>query len=352
MNKILLITSDLSPGGAEKVMSLLANNFVKNAEIEVHLACLVRGNFFYSIDQNVSLHIPDFNYKKYPKLIAYIKTFFYIRTIIKSVKPSSYLSFGGRYNSLCIMAGLGLKSKAFISDRSRPGISYGKFLDFLNKRFYPFSYGIIAQTEKAKEVHLEKFKHNNISVIGNPIPDLYDSSIERKNVILNVGRFISSKNQSFLIDIFSELNLHDWELWFLGDGDLKEECIHKASASNLKNQIKFFGNVKDVKYFYNSCSIFAFTSSSEGFPNSLGEALSAGLACISFDCSAGPSDLIVHGENGFLTQVLNKEEFKKYLFELVSDLNLRRKFSMNSARKIVENYSESVIVNKYYDFLK
>ena len=317
MDRIVLVTADLSPGGAERVMVTLADNFAQRQNLEIHLVCLIRGNLFYSLHPKVLLHLPGFNYKSYPKLVAYIKAFFYLRKKLKDIKPTSYLSFGGRYNSLCILAGIGLKSKSFVSDRSRPGISYGRLFDILNRFIYPYSKGIVAQTSKAKQYHLSQFQHNNIRIIGNPITDFYDSSLQRRNVILNVGRFIRSKNQQFLIDVFDEIDPDDWELWLAGEGPFLEACMKHSKLLKSANKIKFLGNVKDVKAIYNSSRIFAFTSTSEGFPNALGEALSAGLVCISFDCNAGPSDMIEDGVNGFLIQEFDRVKFSQKLLELV-----------------------------------
>lgn len=336
MNRIVLVTADLSPGGAERVISTLANNFAQMPDLEVHLVCLIQGKLFYSLDSKVSLHLPNFNYEFYPRYIAYIKVYFYLRHKLKKVKPQSYLSFGGRYNSLCILAGLGLKSKSFISDRSRPGISYGTLFDLLNRHLYPFAHGIIAQTNKAKHFHLSQFKHNNIKIIGNPISDFHDSSHTKKNVILNVGRFIPSKNQKLLIDIFDEVNPENWELWFAGNGPLWDSSIKHANSLKSSDKIKFLGNTADMKSLYNTAKIFAFTSTSEGFPNALGEAMAAGCACVSYDCIAGPSDLIDDGNNGFLIPLNDKSLFKYRLNQMMQpefDLNKMRTAAVESLKK-------------------
>jgi GalNAc-alpha-(1->4)-GalNAc-alpha-(1->3)-diNAcBac-PP-undecaprenol alpha-1,4-N-acetyl-D-galactosaminyltransferase len=350
MERIVLVTADLSPGGAERVLATLANNFSQKPEIEVHLVCLIQGKLFYKLHPSVSLHIPNFNYRRYLKYIAYIKAFFYLRKKLKEINPRSYLSFGGRYNALCILAGLGLQSKSFISDRSRPGKSYGRFFDVLNRNLYPHSYGIIAQTSRAKQFHLSQFKHNNIKVIGNPIPDFHNSSVTKKNVILNVGRFIPSKNQQFLIDVFDEINPENWELWLAGEGPLLDACLKYANSLKSADKIKFFGNTEDIKEVYNTARIFAFTSTSEGFPNALGEALSAGLACISFDCNAGPADLIEDGVNGFLMKDKNRNIYKTSLEKLISSEALRNVFSAQAVFRVKE-YHEENISNLFYDFI-
>lgn len=348
--RIMLISPDLSAGGAERVMATLANNMARMRDIEVHFILLVRGNEFYTIDQRVHLHRPTFDYKQSSRIVAMIKTCIYLRNKIRKLEPYSYLSFGGKYNSLALLAGLGLKSKSFVSDRSRPGISYGRFQDNFNRLLYPKATGLIAQTSQAKDCYWKTLKHSNIKVIGNPVPILFDSGIEKKKVILNVGRFIPTKKQELLLEVFSSINNRDWELWFLGEGELENHCKNRAVTLGISDRVKFLGSQKHILPYYNQCSIFAFTSVSEGFPNALAEAMSAGCACISFDCVAGPSDLIENSKNGFLVPIEDDSLYKIRLQQLLDDEQLRIKFGIE-ARKTTVTLEDWKITKKYLNFL-
>jgi GalNAc-alpha-(1->4)-GalNAc-alpha-(1->3)-diNAcBac-PP-undecaprenol alpha-1,4-N-acetyl-D-galactosaminyltransferase len=346
----MLISPDLSAGGAERVIATLANNLAEMSNIEVHLVLLVQGNEFYTIDQRVNLHRPTFDYKQLLRMVAVIKTCIYVRNKIKKIEPISYLCFGGKYNSLALIAGIGLKSNSFVSDRSRPGISYGFLQDHLNKLIYPKATGLIAQTSQAKDYYWKTLKHPNIRVIGNPAPIFFDPRIKKKNVILNVGRFIPSKNQELLLEMFSSIDNNDWELWFLGEGKLENHCKKRAVELGIIDRVKFLGSKENILSFYNQCSVFAFTSLSEGFPNALAEAMSAGCACISFDCFAGPSDLIENSKNGFLVPVEDYYMYKLRLKQLMDDKQLRIKFGIE-ARKKSATLSEKEITKRYLDFL-
>lgn len=348
--RIMLISPDLSAGGAERVMATLANNLADMSHIEVHLVLLVQGNEFYTIDQRVHVHRPTFDYKQSSRMVAMIKTCIYLRNKIRKLEPFSYLSFGGKYNALALLAGFGLKSRSFVSDRSRPGISYGRFQDNLNKLLYPKATGLIAQTSQARDYYWKTLKHPDIKVIGNPVPVIYDPGFQKKNIILNVGRFIPSKKQELLLEIFSSLNTNDWELWFLGEGELENHCKNRAVALGINDRVKFLGSQKHMLSYYNQCSIFAFTSVSEGFPNALAEAMSAGCACISFDCVAGPADLIENSINGFLVPVEDDAMYKIRLQELLDDEQLRIKFGIE-ARKTTATLMDREIAKKYLNFL-
>lgn len=350
MKKIALVISSLSSGGAERVMSVLANYFVNKPDVEIHLIILIRKEKFFEIDKRVKIYEPDFDHKKYSRPVFTLKILKYLRSTLKSIEPDTCLSFSGRYNSFALIAAYGLGLKVFISDRSRPGISYGKFLDLLNPIMYKTAVGIIAQTSKAKEFAFKQTGHKNIKVINNPIRTLKKIEVERQNIILNVGRFIPSKQQELLVEIFSRINAPKWKLQFLGDGQRFEAAKQKAKELKVEDRVMFEGMQKEVDKYYFGAKIFAFTSVSEGFPNALGEAAAAGLASISFDCNAGPSDLIDDEKTGFLIPMNEEEVYKEKLQELIDNETQRTQFGKNAEIK-AQKFSLDYIANQYFDFI-
>lgn len=348
--KIVMILPALSPGGLERVMIELAWYFSKVQNIEVTLISLTKGNSFYKIPDNINFYEPLFKHRKYNRIVFTIKIFSFLRKKLKELKPNILLSFGGKYNSFVLLASSGLKIKTYISDRSRPSISYGKFLDMLNPIMYKRATGIVAQTKHAKKAIFKKTKHRNIKVIGNPIR-VIDSELLKENIVLNVGRFIKSKHQDLLIEYFAEINLPNWRLIFLGDGPYWEDAKEKAKKLKIIDKVEFLGVIKNIDEYYSKSKIFAFTSTSEGFPNALGEAMSAGCACISYNCEAGPSDLIDNGNNGFLVDEMEHTEYKEKLQILMNDEKLRARLGKAARTRIEENFSIEKIGKQYLDFL-
>ena len=346
VNIIALLIPTLTSGGAERVMSVLANKLSEDENIEVHLILYLRDERFYTISDKVIIHSPDFDYRNFSKMKSTFKTFGYLRQILRKIKPYALLSFGGKYNSLVLLSSSGLGINSYISDRSRPGISYGKGQNFINPIVYRFSKGIIAQTFKAKEVAFQKTKHSNIVVIPNPIPNLNNNEVAKEKIILNIGRFIATKQQLRLIETFAQIENKDWKLIFLGDGEYFEQCKELVAQLNMQEQILLLGVEKDINKYLSKSMIFAFTSISEGFPNSLAEAMSAGCACISFDCVAGPSDIIDHEKNGFLVPVNDWETYSMQLSELMQNEDVRSGFGVE-ARKKAKLFSEDSIVNEF-----
>jgi GalNAc-alpha-(1->4)-GalNAc-alpha-(1->3)-diNAcBac-PP-undecaprenol alpha-1,4-N-acetyl-D-galactosaminyltransferase len=105
-----------------------------------------------------------------------------------------------------------------------------------------------------------------------------------------------------------------------------------------------------VEEYYLKSKIFAFTSSSEGFPNVVGEAMSAGLPVVAYDCVAGPSDLIEDGVNGFLVPLFNGDNFEEKLMMLMDDEEMRIRMG-KASRNLIEKYSSESISEQFYSFI-
>lgn len=337
-------------------MSELIDFFNRKPNLELHLVLFgLSREVFYEIPSSVIIHKPDFVFDNKKRFWHTIKTIFFIRKIVKKINPTSILSYGELWNNLVLLALLRTSYPVFISDRCQPNKSIGKLHDFLRKQLYKKADGVIAQTAKAKAIYEAGLvKNKNITVIGNPIQQQIATSIQREKIVLSVGRLIKSKHHDELIKIFARLNQPDWKLVIVGGDALKQKNTAKLnqliSSLNAHNSVVLAGNQKDVASYYKRSSIFAFTSSSEGFPNVIGEALSFGLPVVSFDCVAGPADMIEEGKNGNLITLFDYEDFAVKLKRLMDDHDLRGKMSAYAPTS-VEKFDKNVIGEEYYKFI-
>lgn len=351
--KLCLIVPDLAKGGMERVMSELANFFYKEKRASVIIVLFKRqSEIFYDVDRDVPIIKPGFDFRNKLRIFFTIRTLFFFRNVIKRYDPDAILSFGETYNSFVLLSALFLDKRVYVSDRSRPDKYWGLIHENLRRILYPTAAGIISQTNYSREFLSKKIKHQNIQVIPNPLRKVINTKCERKNVILNVGRIIRSKRLDLLLNIFSKCINTNWELWVVGEDESgeKDKLLKLSNDLKINQKVIFWGKQERIDDFYSMAKIFAFTSESEGLPNVLLEAMSAGLACISFDCIAGPKDLITDGETGYIVKMYDCEEYIIKLDRLLSDSQIRQKFSEN-ARKKSEDYDINVIGEKYYNFL-
>lgn len=349
-NRLCLVTPSLNAGGMQRVMSELASYFSDNRCIQTHIIIYgISHEIFYEITDTIIIHTPDFNFNNKFRMFNTFRTLFYLRKEIKKIDPDSVLSFGEIWNSFVLIALVGLKYPVFVSDRCRPDKSFGKAHNFLRKRLYPIASGVIAQTERAKKIYESQFRNDNVVIIGNPIRSIaYNVDISKENIIVSVGRLITSKHFDQLINIFSHVNKLDWKLIIVGGDAIKQNnsslLKKQIDSLGLNGKVILTGSQKNIDDYLLKSKIFAFTSSSEGFPNVIGEAMSAGLPVIAYDCVAGPEEMISDGEDGFLIPVFDVKTFEEKLMYLMENPDEVNRMGRNAKEKIkqfsIENIGE------------
>lgn len=356
MLKICLAIPSLQAGGMERVMTEIAWNFSRRNDIELHLLMFGKDrNIFYDIPQNIIIHKPSFQYTNGQRVWFTLRTILYIRKELRQLRPDRILSFGNYWNSLVLLSTIGMRLKIYVSDRSKPDKDMGKLQNWLRRKLYPKASGIVAQTHKALEISQRMALNDNIVVIGNPIRSIdLGNNRQREKIILSVGRLINTKHYDRLINIFAEIDNLDWKLYIVGGDALRlhnsEKYKRQIADLHLEQKVVMTGMQKDVEQYYHSASIFVFPSSSEGFPNVIGEAMSAGLPVVSYDCIAGPSDMIEDGKNGFLVPVFDDDTMKERLLYLMENESERNAMG-DYARESIKKFSSETICQKFFDFI-
>ncbi len=354
--KICLVIPSLQPGGMERVMSELSEYFCKQPDTEVHLVMYgINPTIFYSIPSALHIHQPQWKFDNSKRVWHTIKRMSYLRTTIKKIAPTTILSFGEYWNSFVLIALCGLNFPVFVSDRCQPDKSLGALHNKLRGWLYPKATGVIAQTNVAKEIYLKQFHHTNICVIGNPIRAIKQTNElddAKENIVLSVGRLIASKHHDILIDIFLKINMPDWKLVIAGGDAIKQKGMarltEKIVNANAVDKVILTGNISNVEEWYLKSKVFAFTSSSEGFPNVLGEAMSAELPAVSFDCVAGPADMITDGVNGYLIPLFDSTSFEQKLKQLMINESLRTQLG-RKAKETIKTFSVDIIASQFYN---
>ena len=117
---------------------------------------------------------------------------------------------------------------------------------------------------------------------------------------------------------------------------------------SLKDRITIMPPRKDIQDMLMNSSIYALSSRYEGFGLVLTEAMECGVPCVAFDCECGPSEILTHGEDGFVVENGNVKLFAHYLATLMKDKELRIKMGKASKRNVIRFYAEP-IMKKWLD---
>ncbi len=140
------------------------------------------------------------------------------------------------------------------------------------------------------------------------------------------GTIACFKKQKNLIDLCKAFKLASQQnpairLEIIGDGVLRPQLEQWLEENNMRKQIILHGWQKDVGEIMQQWHAFALSSLWEGLPCSVIEARLLKLPVLAYN-TGGISDVIIHGENGFLISQGNWQELASYMVQVSTDKNL------------------------------
>ena len=352
MKNICFVCPSLHQGGLENAVTVMSNEMARRGHL-VSVICVYDNPIFYQLDERIKIISPTYKRKDFSTVVYYLKSIFYLRNEIKKIKPDVIISYGDFLNPISLLATRNLKIPVFISDRSSPSKKFPFIIQKMRKYIYPLATGIIAQTATAKRQKQVMLKgYTNIQIIPNPIRPInnYPDCI-KENIVLGVARHYHVKGLDRLIEAFAKTNHSDWKLVVAGNkGPHTEELYQLVEKYKLKENVQFLGAVKEIDKVFSTAKIFVLPSRSEGFPNALIESMANGVASISFDINAGPSDIIKNEYNGFLVENGNIEALANKIQLLMDNEIIRKKIALN-ALDLKEQLKVEKIGDLFYNFI-
>lgn len=359
--KVLLVIGGLSFGGAERVISNLANSLSNNGD-DVTLVGMFTKEAAYKLNNNIHF-INGVNGKS--SLDSILK----LRKIIKMTEPDVLLSFLTHINIATIIANFALKIPIVISERNDPSRSPSQISrKIMRSIFYPFASGIVFQTKEAQEYFSKKIQKKSVVipnslnlenlVFGNDREEIADEvSCELKNEIkiISVGRLVPQKRHNKVIEVFSEIlnenQQKNYKLEIWGEGPERKNIENLIEELNIKENVLLMGESEKIHHEMRKASIFVMYSEFEGMPNSLIEAMALGLPVISSNCrSGGPNFLIDNNINGILTPLNDAKQLKKSIKMLLENEAMRSALGSN-AKQVKEKLDPVVINKQWRDYL-
>ena len=344
--RILIFIGQLAGGGAEKVLTMLANHYVEkgnNVEIVMLLGSRVERKHF---DLSDKVNVLDLSIKgSYAKnAFRWIKN---IRNYVKRSHPDVIVSFIGRINALVLTATVGIKIPIVISERSNPKHDGRnkvmlKYCDFIYRRAAAIVFQTTFQQNCFSSCH-----QNRRYIIANPIEML---PLPKEGVdpmlIVTTGRLHPAKNHPMLIKamriVKGKIPTARCEIY--GDGNLHEELQKEIDQNGLSRTVTLMGKKSNVTDYVARCNVFVMTSDYEGLSNSLMEAMMLGKICISTDYD-GVEDLIEEDVNGIIVPKGNAEAMADAIVKA-----LRNDYNPDlgkNARSKMLGYDEKTILAKW-----
>lgn len=327
--KLLFVAANLGAGGAERVMSLLANRFAEKGD-EVEFIFLKNEICFYPINKNIKITLAE----KECHSDSMIKKLWWMRKYISRQKFDVVFAFRISVYCATLFSLLGIKAPVIASERIDP--RFNSIPEkILQRILLPFANHLVVQTSEIKKYY-PGFIQKKISVIFNPVDERVfglQTEIKEKRII-SVGRLYLQKNQKMMIDAFSRIapDYPDWKLIIFGEGPLRETLEAQIHKLKIQDKVQLPGRSENVLDELNKSEVFCFSSDYEGMSNAIVEAFCIGLPIVSTKVS-GTEDFIKNGENGILINIGKTDEMEAALRKIMSDESLRKKMAVKNSQQ-------------------
>lgn len=312
--KLLVVAPSLGIGGQERI----ALNTVKclQEDMDVELVIFQRKDIEYETDcsfVNLNYPAPSSNMRR---IMVQIKRIRALRQIRQAQGIDFVFSLGLTANITNVFSGIFSKGKSIISIHGYGTIKKNTIYSFLFRHAAK-----IVCISKEMQIQLLKLypKLQNTVVIENgydlsaatesgqhrqdgsgALPKLVAMGrlepVKRYDVLLKALRLICDKHPQI-------------QLSFLGSGS--EECalMRLAEELRLTENVSFLGYQVSQYASLAAHDIFLMTSRTEGFPNSLIEAMACGNAVVSVDCLTGPKEILSEQYDPAPVQGIQFEKF-------------------------------------------
>ena len=364
--KITFVTSTLTSGGAERVISLLANNFAERGyEVEM-IALTSISPDYYALDPKVKfIHADKVSKGGLPGEL------WWFRKHIKKEQSDVVIAFMEAVYEFVLLALLGTKVPVISSERKDPA-TLGPLRKILRWMLLPTATAHVVQTHHIKKYY-SKLIQKKTHIIYNPVNekvfqvkvdglkvkegeevkgDRLKVKEERVKRIISVGRLYPQKNQKMMIEAFAKIapKFPEWSLVIYGEGYLREDLESLVERLKVKDKVLLPGRCETVIEEVAKSKVFCLSSDYEGMSNAMIEALCVGTPVISTRVS-GTDELIRDGENGLLVDIGDTEGLAKAFEKLLSNQELREQIG-KEGQKSATKFKTDTIVDQWEGLIK
>ena len=159
-----------------------------------------------------------------------------------------------------------------------------------------------------------------------------------------VARLSPVKNHTLLFKAVAQLDAR-FHLVVIGDGPSRAKLGDLARQLRIESRVHFAGEVVSGHNLHASFDVSVLCSLSEGFPNSVIEAMAAARPVVATPVG-GVTDAVTHGITGMLVPVDDPARLADALRMLESDPQLRSRLGETAREAVRAKYRQDIVIEK------
>ena len=348
--KIAFFIGHMGYGGAERVISLLANDYCRRGW-DTDIVMLLSRDLAQRLEPGVRLVDLSLGTGSYLKRAPYWLR--QIRGYLRREKPDCVVSFIGRINALVLTAALGMNIPIVVSERNDPRHDgRGKGMLAYCDALYRTARAVVFQTKAEQECFSAVVKAKGV-IIPNPVSTEGVSRREPEGFsVVTAGRLAEQKNQKMLMDAMALVRreIPEARCTIYGEGELRQELERYVREKGLADTVFLPGHALDIHKKIADASAFVLTSEYEGLPNALIEAMMLGIPCVTTDYP-GAEEVMADGVTGLIVPRRDAEALAKKLIALARDGASGKALGEN-ARVDAEKYRTENVIAQWQNVIE
>ncbi len=330
--RILLAIPSLRCGGSERVMSVLGNHWAAAGHPVALATFEPPDRDFFAVDPTVRRFvIGTTGAAGIDWMRANAGRLRELRRAITAWKADVVLSFLYTMNLLAIGAAHGL-APVVVAERTDPRFKpVERWQGTLRRLAYPRAAAVVVQTDEVLEGWARDIaRGTSTRAIPNPVlaptASAWHGDPARGPVIAAAGRLERGKGFDVLLRAFAQTAAGhpEWSLVIMGEGKERAALTAQAAREGVSDRV-FLPGTGDTAALFARADMFASASRVEGFPNTLLEAMAAGLPVVCTDCHSGPREIVRDGVDGYRVAVDDVHGLARALVRLMDDEQLRQR---------------------------
>lgn len=159
-------------------------------------------------------------------------------------------------------------------------------------------------------------------------------------VIGAVGRLNGEKDYPNLLGAAKVLLANRPDVYFViaGKGELEQELRQMAIDMGVANRVIFMGHFHDVRKVFEMMDVYVLSSTREGLPNTVLEAMAMEVPIVSTDVD-GVREAVTGGSEAILVPAQDSEELAKGIALMLDDSDLRNRLVRTARQKVESEFS-------------
>ena len=353
---VLIFIPAIESGGVEKNAIIVANGLAEGGYPVTILYCRAMEQQLKKFDERVRLQA--FPRKQIPHINPRLTDAYFMQKHLKEylstvdAKAAVLIAFQSASVAIGVCKRMGIRVICRLSNHPS-AICYEKsMLRNLSEKLKLFTYKkadvIVANSKKLAEDFGAKVGRS-VETIYNPvdigsIQEKRKEPVEQKllqeadrykgRLLVAVGRLTAQKDYDTLLQGFSRSKHRDTMLWIIGEGARRPQIEQLAKTLGIEERVRLLGYQSNVYKYLQYATIYVLTSLYEGCPNSLIEAVAAGIPCIASDCLTGPGEVLLEGKGGLLFPIGDAKALSECIDRYLEDEKTRTSMQEAALRGI------------------